>query len=279
MKLYYYNGKEKDVQVGNFGDDLNPWLWQKLLPNFFNEDDSELFVGIGTLLNEHLPPKPQKIIMGSGVGYGTTPQVDSRWNIYFVRGKLSAKALEIESNKGLTDPAILVSQFYKTSGSKKYHKSYMPHFTEAIFNGSAWQEICQSLNINYIDPTKPVEQILQEIDNTEVLFTEAMHGAIVADALRIPWVPVKSKKDILDFKWNDWLSTLEISYNPWNIKKASSLISKKGILKLCDYQLIRAQMLYMIKNAQPNLSNKSKFLELKEKVMSKVLSLEKQMVL
>ena len=274
MKLYYYNGHEKDIQTGNFGDDLNPWLWQQLLPNFFDEDDTKLFVGIGTLLNEHLPSKPQKIIFGSGVGYGTTPQVDSHWNICFVRGKLSAKALEIDLSKGLTDPAILVSQCYKTSSDKKYHKSYMPHFTETMFNGLAWQEICQSLNINYIDPTKPIEQILQEIDNTEILFTEAMHGAIVADALRIPWVSVKSKKDILNFKWNDWLSTLEIPYNPWNIKKVGSLISKKGIFRVCDYQLIRAQMLCMIKNAKPNLSKKSKFLELKEKVMLKLLTLK-----
>ncbi len=29
MKLYYY----KDV-IGNFGDDLNSWLWDALIPNF-----------------------------------------------------------------------------------------------------------------------------------------------------------------------------------------------------------------------------------------------------
>jgi succinoglycan biosynthesis protein ExoV len=270
MKLYYYNGKEKAINASNFGDELNPWLWDKLIPNLLNQDEQTLFVGIGTLLNEHLPNAPEKIIFGSGVGYGKTPKLDCKWNIYFVRGKLSANALGIDPEKGLTDPAILVRQFYKTSGYKKYKLSYMPHFTEAVNNGQAWQEICQSLNIYYISPRNSVEQILTEIDNTEILFAEAMHSAIVADALRVPWVAVKTKKGILDFKWQDWLSNLEITYNPWNIHKGGSLIHKKGILRLCDYQSVKAQMLFMMRASQPSLSKMSKCLELEEKVMSQV---------
>ena len=33
MKLYYYK-----APLGNFGDDLNPWLWPRLLPDIFDDD-------------------------------------------------------------------------------------------------------------------------------------------------------------------------------------------------------------------------------------------------
>ncbi|PSB20032.1 succinoglycan biosynthesis ketolase [filamentous cyanobacterium CCP2] len=274
MKLYYYNGKEKSFQVGNFGDDLNPWIWNQLIPNAFDNDESTLFVGIGTLLNEHLPKNSQKIVFGSGVGYGKTPTIDETWKVYFVRGQLSAKALGLEAEKGLTDPAILVRQYYATSGAKRYKRSYMPHFSEVIANGYAWKELCESLNIHYIDPTAPLQQVLQEIEESEVLFSEAMHGAIVADALRTPWVAVKSKKDILDFKWNDWLSNLEIAYQPFFIRRAASIIGKKSFLRRCDYHSIQAQMALMLQIAKPTLSHLEKCEELEEKVMLKVDALK-----
>lgn len=41
-----------------------------------------------------------------------------------------------------------------------------------------------------------------------------MHGAIVADALRVPWIPVAFGDTVLPFKWRDWLSTLDLPYEP-----------------------------------------------------------------
>lgn len=270
MKLFYYNGKDQGIQAGNFGDELNPWLWDQLIPNILSNSEKVLFVGIGTLLNEHLSKAPQKIIFGSGVGYGKIPIIDPTWKIYFVRGRLSAKALELNPELGLTDPAILVRQFYTSSELKKYKNSYMPHFTEAIYNGLAWKEVCQSLNIHYIDPTAPVQQVLEEIGTSEVLFAEAMHGAIVADALRVPWIAVNTKKEILDFKWQDWLSSIEIPYKSFSIRRMASLIGKKSFLRYCDYQSIRTQMAYMLRNAKPSLSDFSRCKELEERVMFEV---------
>ena len=133
-----------------------------------------------------------------------------------------------------------------------------------------WGGICQSLGIDYISPTSPIEQVLSEISQTEVLLTEAMHGAVVADTLRVPWVAVKTKQDILDFKWNDWLSTTDLAYSPFVIKRFASRPGKQGLLRYCDYQSIRAQMLYLKQTAKPMLSHPSKHQELEEKVMAKV---------
>lgn len=270
MKLHYYNGKRTSLRVSNFGDELNPWLWNKLLPDMLKQEDATLFVGIGTLLNDKLPKSSKKVIFGAGVGYGQLPIIDNTYKLYFVRGQLSAKALELEPEFGLTDPAILIRKFYTPSGEKKYKWSYMPHFSEVIHNGMALKEICHSLNIQYIDPTDPLEKVLAEIAHSEILFAEAMHGAIVADALRTPWVPVKMREGILAFKWQDWLSSVHISYNPVYVRRAASIIGKKGFLRYCDYQSIRAQMLLMVRSAKPHLSNPKRAEELEEKVMLKL---------
>jgi succinoglycan biosynthesis protein ExoV len=272
MKLFYYNGKQQSIKTGNFGDDLNPWIWNRLIPDLLDDNGKTIFVGIGTLLNEHLP-LAQKIIFGSGVGYGTPPRVEDSWHLYFVRGQLSAKALEISTDSALTDSAILVRHLYQTSEKKLYKAAYMPHFTEVVYNGQAWQELCHSLNIHYIDPTAPVEQVLVEIDRSEVLYTEAMHGAIVADALRVPWVAVKTKADILDFKWNDWLSNLQVPYQPFRLKRFTSLISKKDLPRFCDYQFTRSQLARMVRTSKPSLSSLSICNDLTEQVMIKVENL------
>jgi succinoglycan biosynthesis protein ExoV len=41
-----------------------------------------------------------------------------------------------------------------------------------------------------------------------------MHGAIVADAVRVPWVPVRLYEQVLDFKWRDWCQAVALDYAP-----------------------------------------------------------------
>ena len=63
MKLHYY----RDAW-GNFGDDLNPWLWPRLLPGHFDRRGDELVLGIGTVLNHRAPRAPVKQVFGAGAG-------------------------------------------------------------------------------------------------------------------------------------------------------------------------------------------------------------------
>ena len=61
-----------------------------------------------------------------------------------------------------------------------------------------------------IDPTSGVDKILQELSATELLLAEAMHGAIVADALRVPWIPVRVYGKLNIFKWQDWSQSVRV---------------------------------------------------------------------
>ncbi|MEM8612949.1 MAG: polysaccharide pyruvyl transferase family protein, partial [Cyanobacteria bacterium P01_H01_bin.105] len=46
---------------------------------------------------------------------------------------------------------------------------------------------------------------------------EAMHGAIVADALRTAWIPIVTSPRILSFKWRDWCASIGVPYRPWRL--------------------------------------------------------------
>ncbi|MEO1182387.1 MAG: polysaccharide pyruvyl transferase family protein, partial [Cyanobacteria bacterium J06636_28] len=224
-------------------------------------------------------PEPKIIFVGSGAGYGKVNVQNGRFKIYFVRGRLTSKLLGIPEEKAITDPAILVKSLYQTTDIKKRYKmSYMPHHLESEMNREGWQQVCADCGVNYIDPGSSVEQVLDEIRATDVLFTEAMHGAIIADAFRVPWVPMVTNEKILEFKWRDWMDGLGIAYEPRRIKRLYRGISNQIFPKLpkyIDYQLICRQFRATIQNAQPLLSTDSKSKDLHEKVYVQVEQLKK----
>lgn len=223
MKIYYYG------EYQNFGDILNTWLWPKLLPNTFDEDSSTIFVGIGTLLNDLVPVDPFKVVFGAGVGYGKDlPQIDQNWKIYCVRGPLSAQVLELDSSLAITDAAALLRKVDLPLKQEHYPASFMPHWQSAHWN---WKLICGQVGLNYIDPTAEIEQVLQAIQCSDLVIAEAMHGAIVADALRVPWIPVQANKWILEFKWHDWCQSLDLEYHPVRLPRLYSEASGISILR------------------------------------------------
>lgn len=233
MKLYYYRSKKG---INNFGDDLNPYLWNKILSNTLDNDSSSYFVGIGTLINElmfkTISQAHHKVIFSSGVGYGFNSDVcrlDSSYKVYCVRGPLSARKLGISEGFAITDGAVLVRRFFTRPHNSKFKFSYMPHWMQA---GRGWETVCKSLGFGYIDPRQNVETVLSLLGQTDVLLTEAMHGAIVADALRIPWVPIITHKDILAFKWQDWCTSIGVDYCPELIRRVRHPENHTGVSSL-----------------------------------------------
>jgi succinoglycan biosynthesis protein ExoV len=87
----------------------------------------------------------------------------------------------------------------------------MPHWQS---EPDAWKQVCSEAGIGFIDPRDRPDDVLGALGRTDVLIAEAMHGAIVADALRIPWIPVCTRDAIKSFKWEDWCGSLALDYRP-----------------------------------------------------------------
>jgi succinoglycan biosynthesis protein ExoV len=216
MILYYY----KDLN-GNFGDDLNPWIWDKLLPRFFDNSEKSIFVGIGTLLTTRLdnrfPNAQRYIIFGSGAGYGKPPEIKGEWDFICVRGPRTAKAMHLPATLAATDPAIFINTLYNRKHNSVHPISFMPHHVS--LKHADWKEICNRAGINYIDPRWSLDHVMRTISESNLILAEAMHGAIAADALRKPWIPVRGYQHISAFKWHDWCESLELNYHPMELPR------------------------------------------------------------
>jgi hypothetical protein len=104
VQLYQWRG-----QVRNFGDELNSLLWPALLPDFFDHDPAEIFLGIGSVLDSRHPPGAVKIVAGAGYGgYELPPVINGNWMIHWVRGPITACRIGLPPAYGLGDPASLI---------------------------------------------------------------------------------------------------------------------------------------------------------------------------
>jgi succinoglycan biosynthesis protein ExoV len=206
MKLVYFRDR-----APNFGDELNTYVWPALLPqHFLDDDEGELFVGIGSIIGDQLPARARKIVVGSGyAGYMGQPDLgDGTWDVRFVRGPLTAERFGLTPDKALCDSAVLLRAMDLPAPAHDVGIAFMPHF-ESLERGS-WAEACKAAGLRLIDATAPVETVIAQLKGARVLITEAMHGAIVADALRTPWVAVKPIFRGHHLKWQDWSQALGI---------------------------------------------------------------------
>jgi succinoglycan biosynthesis protein ExoV len=225
MKLYYFRGADG---AANFGDELNPYIWPRLLPGAFDDDDGRQFVGIGTLLNDRLPTAPRTVVFGSGVGYYGPPQRSEQWSIYCVRGPLSARVLGLDADAAVTDPGALVARIpFAADQGPRLPVAFMPHWQS---EPDAWKDVCAAAGLAFIDPREHPDRVLAALRRTDLLVTEAMHGAIVADALRVPWIPVRSRPAINSFKWDDWCSSMGLTYLPHQLPTIWPAIPGAGVV-------------------------------------------------
>jgi succinoglycan biosynthesis protein ExoV len=253
MKLYYWKGVEP---FKNFGDELNPIIWSRLLSNLLDDDDRSLFLGIGTILNNKIPSGPTKIVLGSGVGYGEKPLIDEKWKFYSLRGPLTANMLGLPESLVVTDPAILIKNCgFSFIEKKKIKFGYMPHWLNAF---SKWKHVCAEIDFLYIDPLNPVMDILSSINQVDCLICEAMHGAIVADCFRIPWIPVYDvgNRDYSAFKWKDWCGSMDVTYKPYGINHLPNRYEEKWKVPKTVLQKAASQ-LKEIASMKPVLSQTS----------------------
>jgi len=266
MKLTYY-------KAANFGDAINPLVFEHFLPNFFDDDPELLFYGIGSILGFERPfANTRKVIVfSSGFAYDQPPVLDQRYDVRCVRGPLTARSLNIDASKGVADGALLLQYLpvFSDKQEKKYKFSYIPHHvSETMFDG--WNDVLGPLGIHHISPAGDPVQVVNEIRQSECILAEAMHAAIIADAFRVPWIPVKMFLHINSFKWLDWMLSLQIAeaYNPSILRRVYNNEWIKKIIKnktlLSENTLMNDVLLLIYKKIQENIVQERLHRQLKQ---------------
>lgn len=212
MELYWCRTAQPNV-----GDALNLWLWPRVLPALADSPLPGTFYGIGSVLDERLNSPGVKYILGSGArshGHGIATTTELR--CLAVRGPLTANALGLPARLAAIDPATLIAHHYQAGNCERRDIGFVPYFASP---SETWRPIAENLNLRFISPHLDVEPFLTELSHCSFVITEAMHGAILSDALRIPWFAVGAHSVHHEgatnaFKWTDWCKSVELDFKP-----------------------------------------------------------------
>ncbi len=207
-----------------------------MLPGFLDDDESTLFLGIGTILDPKFPGHVRKVVFGSGAGDKDAPKIDSNWEVHGVRGKLTAARFGLGEDKVIGDPAYLLHlTHFDADQEKSFSISDIPHHDS--LDSLDWGEFCEHIGYHFISARSPRTEVVEQIGASELVVAEAMHGAIIADAMRVPWVPARYGPRFLNAKWEDWLSSIDLGFSPIDIETVNE--RKLGLGALCRNRVKR----------------------------------------
>jgi succinoglycan biosynthesis protein ExoV len=266
MAIHYYDLFSLQWSSRNFGDDINPFLLNKLLDPSILASDDICVIGIGTILNsdnaERVSQYRRKVVFSSGTGYGEAlTGLDDSWDIACVRGPNTAAVMGLPPSKAICDGAILLSDYFDPLvESKRSGIVFIPHIRTHWGVGECLRPICDDLGWRYLTPDMPAEDFIEIVRSASLVITEAMHGAILADTMRVPWIAVALHQHN-DFKWRDWFLSIEEDYRctfvlpkVWNPQKSTIGRLKYPYQKWKMTRLHR-QMKGLPEDCRPSLSS------------------------
>ena len=200
------------VDGGNFGDDMNGWFWDELFPDYPNLAPDTTLFGIGSILwRDNFKGHEKIMVMGSGSGYGVVPnELPKGTQIGFVRGPRTASLLGLKADMAITDPAIMVSTFERFQDVKKTGDViFIPHVGTAKLPLN-WERVAERAGVKYLSPANDSHDVIRELAGASLVIAESLHGAIIADAFQVPWLPISVSPTFNNHKWLDWCDSLEM---------------------------------------------------------------------
>lgn len=212
MELFYYRDRAE-----NFGDDLNAWIWDHLLPGWRQALPGHQLVGVGTILNDRLPRGLSKIVVGSGAGYGKLPSPEMLAECRFVtvRGPRTAAALGLSPDLANVDPAALLPEIPEFQRIARTGRPICIPHTRSVHRLD-WASVCAEAGVDYVSPRGEARAVIRRIAAAPLVIAEAMHAAIIADAFRTPWTGLATSEWFHAAKWYDWADSVgakpEIEY-------------------------------------------------------------------
>lgn len=209
MELIYCRGAQP-----NFGDDLNAILWPRLLPGLFDTAGADGFLGIGTLVGMAVPACSMLHVFSSGAGYDALDNWRIPRRVWCVRGPLTAHLLGLGPDSALTDGAILAPDLLGHAAGDPTGRAVavVPHWQSLAFPG--WQAACDQAGFRLVTPVDTPERVHSAIGTASLVLTESLHGAILADAMDIPWIAFVTTRNVSALKWVDWSLSVGQSFAP-----------------------------------------------------------------
>lgn len=211
MHLIHYR-----KSVPNFGDDLNADLWPALAPHLFaNADDGRGFVGIGTIIGMDVGQIDRLDVFSSGAGNDPIANwAGKQLTVRCVRGPMTARLLKVDAALALTDGAILtpLAPAFPDRANGGGGTLVIPHFETLNYPG--WPEACAQAGFSLLDPRGTPKDVIASIAAADVVLTESLHGAILADVYGIPWSVFGTSANFGTSKWVDWLAQFDMEFSP-----------------------------------------------------------------
>lgn len=191
VNLVYYH---EDIEFGNFGDELSPYIVSQLLsPDHTlvkNQQGADYnILCIGSLLHNLLPDSH---VYGTGFGLDVPETLEKGATITAVRGPLSRDMLldyGLECPESYGDAALLLPLYYQPKDLRLQDKvGFIPHFRHYHL----YQDSLENNESFYlINPTNHWKQVLDELTSCKSIVSQGLHGLICADAYNIPNVWLK----------------------------------------------------------------------------------------
>ena len=206
----------------NFGDELNPWLYNKITGiepinsnKIYNYTNKTTYSCIGSILDNS--KTKNMIVWGSGFMKADSKFIHPPREITAVRGPLTREKvldLGIDCPEVYGDPALLLPKFYNPKIEKKYKLGIIAHYIDK--NHENYKKLISSIpdDILIIDIEGDIEEVIDNILSCEKVASSSLHGVIVSDAYSIPSVQLKFSDDVVggSFKFKDYMASVNRQY-------------------------------------------------------------------
>lgn len=223
----------------NFGDDINPALFRGIAGGDVRLEirrDVHHFLGMGSVLSK---ATGRSIVLGSGFLSDPAGRKVSCRKAVVVRGELSRAALTKADGVLLGDPMVLINLFVPKTARRMGEIGFVPHVSE-------WRQ-AERMNLRglrIIDPGASPWRVIREIAECGFIFSQSLHGLVVADALEIPniWISPSEKMAGGRFKFDDYLSTLSAAKHPHPFSRDVLLETPHSVFGIGEYKYCKRQL-------------------------------------
>ena len=230
----------------NFGDDINPSFFQSVCDERTRleiQRHQPHFLGMGSILDR---ATSASIILGAGCLTPLAAGSVSATRVVSVRGELSRQGLPHSTDVLLGDPMVLLNLVAPQAVQRNGPVGFVPHVSDLR---RAQKMSVPGLKV--IDPGHEPWKVIRDIAGCARIFSQSLHGLIVADALEIPnaWIAPSASMKGGTFKFEDYFSTLDAPKEALPFDRNTFLSPPKGTFQVCRYKYDKAEYLDALRDA------------------------------